>query len=67
VDQLANLIHTIKTNPNDRRLIMSAWNPAALRDMALPPCHMFSQVFVSSSLALSIPCVPAESGLRPVA
>ncbi len=44
MDQLADLIHRIKTNPNDRRIIMSAWNPAALRYMALPPCHMFCQV-----------------------
>lgn len=42
--QLAELIHKIKTNPNDRRLVLSAWNPAALKDMALPPCHMFCQV-----------------------
>lgn len=42
--QLAELIHKIKTNPNDRRLVLSAWNPAALTDMALPPCHMFCQV-----------------------
>ena len=43
VDRLAELIHKIKTNPNDRRLVLTAWNPAALREMALPPCHMFCQ------------------------
>ena len=37
VDQLAQVIHTIKTNPNDRRIIMSAWNPIDLPSMALPP------------------------------
>jgi hypothetical protein len=42
--KLAELIHKIKTDPNDRRLVLSAWNPAALKDMALPPCHMFCQV-----------------------
>lgn len=47
VDQLADLIHRIKTNPNDRRLVLSAWNPAALPDMALPPCHMFCQFYVA--------------------
>lgn len=48
VDQLANVIHTIKTNPNDRRIIMSAWNPADLKQMALPPCHMFCQFYVAN-------------------
>lgn len=47
VDQLADVIHKIKTDPNDRRLIISAWNPAALHEMALPPCHMFCQFYVS--------------------
>lgn len=47
VDQLAELIHKIKTNPTDRRLVLSAWNPAALPHMALPPCHMFCQFYVA--------------------
>jgi dihydrofolate reductase/thymidylate synthase len=47
-DQLAQVIHTIRTNPNDRRIILSAWNPAALREMALPPCHMFAQFYVAN-------------------
>jgi len=47
VDQLKHLIHTIKTNPTDRRMIISAWNPAAFHLMALPPCHMFAQFHVS--------------------
>lgn len=47
VDQLAEVIHKLKHNPYDRRIIMSAWNPADLKKMALPPCHMFAQFYVS--------------------
>lgn len=47
VDQLAHIIHKLKTNPYDRRLILSAWNPADLHKMVLPPCHMFAQFYVS--------------------
>ncbi|CAM1506750.1 Fc.00g063910.m01.CDS01 [Cosmosporella sp. VM-42] len=47
VDQLADIIHKLKTNPYDRRLILSAWNPKDLRSMVLPPCHMFAQFYVS--------------------
>jgi dihydrofolate reductase/thymidylate synthase len=48
VDQLAEVIHKIKTNPNDRRILLTAWNPAALHEMALPPCHMFCQFYVAN-------------------
>lgn len=47
VDQLADVIHKLKNNPTDRRIIMSAWNPADLKEMALPPCHMFCQFYVA--------------------
>ncbi len=47
VDQLKDIIERIKTNPNDRRLIVSAWNPGELEQMALPPCHTMFQFFVA--------------------
>lgn len=47
VDQLQEVIHKIKTNPYDRRIILSAWNPPDFPLMALPPCHVFSQFYVN--------------------
>ena len=47
VDQLAEVIEKLKNKPYDRRIILSAWNPADLKKMALPPCHMFCQFYVS--------------------
>jgi thymidylate synthase len=43
VDQLMNIIETLKENPLDRRMICSAWNPQQLDEMALPPCHVMFQ------------------------
>lgn len=47
IDQIANLVETIKTNPDSRRMIVSAWNPGEIDRMALPPCHCLWQVYVA--------------------
>lgn len=53
VDQLANLIEGLKTDPNGRRHILSAWNVGELDQMGLPPCHVMSQFYVNKNRELS--------------
>ena len=48
IDQLAQVIETLKHNPNDRRMIVSAWNVAKVPEMKLPPCHMMFQFYVAN-------------------
>jgi thymidylate synthase len=54
VDQIANLINDLKTNPDSRRLMVSAWNVGELGEMVLPPCHYGFQCYVRDGKYLSL-------------
>lgn len=56
VDQLADVVHMLKTDAGSRRIILTAWNPGELDQMALPPCHMFVQFYRSN------PCLSSPGG-----
>ncbi len=47
IDQIAEVLHTLKTNPDSRRIIVSAWNVGQIGQMKLPPCHAFFQFYVA--------------------
>ncbi len=51
IDQIANVVEQIKTNPYSRRLMVTAWNPAEIEEMALPPCHCLFQFYVEPGSA----------------
>ncbi|EWC48279.1 thymidylate synthase [Drechslerella stenobrocha 248] len=65
VDQLAEVIRKLKHSPYDRRIILSAWNVADLKLMALPPCHMFAQFYVSFPRPVAEPAGPSDGVSQP--
>lgn len=68
-DQIADLIQTLKTNPNSRRMLFHGWNVAEIDQMALPPCHLLYQFYVSNpkgdeSVSAGSGCLPRTEAAR---
>jgi len=59
IDQITNIINTIKNNPDSRRIIVSAWNVAEIENMALPPCHAFFSV-LCGRWQIKLSALPAQ-------
>src|SRR5580658_2662861 len=64
IDQMANVLAEIRRNPASRRLIVTAWNPAEIEGMALPPCHCLFQFNVAAGALLTV-AVAQVTGLKP--
>ena len=56
IDQLKGIIHTLKNNPHNRRMILNAWNVSDLSQMALPPCHLLCQFYVTTHTPPRLSC-----------